>query len=62
MSLFALSRVNNLNNIFLKPFSYGRLRKINRSKQLRKVQVALTELGRKFQSTKESYHFFWNGQ
>ena len=62
MSLVALSRVKNLNNILFKSFPYERLRKINKSNQLPKVQVALTELDRKFQATKESYHFLWNGQ
>ena len=42
MSLVALSRVRKINNISLKPFSYERPRKINKSKQLPKVQVALT--------------------
>ena len=62
MSRVALSRVKKLNSILLKPFSYERLININKSKQFTKVQVALTELDRKFQSTKENYHFLWNGQ
>ena len=62
MSLVALSRVKNLNNILLKPFSFERLRKINKSKQLPKVQLALTELDKRFQATKERYDLLWNEQ
>ena len=62
MSLVALSRVKKLNNILLEPFYYERLRKINKSKRLPKVQVYLTELDRNFQATKGSHNFLWNGQ
>ena len=57
MSQVALSHMKNLSNILLKPFSYEQSININKSKQLPKVQVALTELDRKFQATKDSYHF-----
>ena len=62
MSLVAPSHVKNLKNIFLKPFSYKQLRKINDSMQLHKFQIALTKHDRKFQATKENYHFLWNEQ
>ena len=62
MSLVAPSCVKKLNNILLKQFSYKRLRNINKSEQLTKVQVSLPELDRKFQAAKESYHFLWNEQ
>ena len=48
MSLVALSYAKKLNNILIKPFSYERSRKINKSKQLPKVQVDLAELDIKF--------------
>ena len=62
MSQVALSHMKNLSNILLKPFSYEQSISINKSKQLPKVQVALTELDRKFQATKEIYCVLWNGK
>ena len=59
MSLVAISRVKELNNILLQPFSYERLRKINKSKQLPKVQDALTDLCNKFEATKQTYGTLW---
>ena len=53
LSLVVLSSMKKFNNIFIEQFSYERLRRINKSKQLPKVQVALTELDRKFQATKK---------
>ena len=62
MSLVSLSCMKKLNNIFLKQFSCERLKTINKSNHLIIIQAALTELDKKFQATKESYHFLWNGQ
>ena len=62
VTLVALSRVKELKNILLQPFSHERLRKVNKSKQLASVQSALTELERKFARSKERYNLLWNGE
>ena len=49
-----------LKYMLLCSFSFEQLRKINKSKQLSKVQMALTELDRKLEVTRERYSCLWN--
>jgi len=44
MTLVALSRVRKLRNLLLRPFSYERLKKINKAKQLPSIPAAIQRL------------------
>ena len=59
MTLVALSRVCELDDILLKPISLERLQKINRSSRLQVIKSALEDLTNKFEDTKRRFSDLW---
>ena len=59
MTLVALSRVRKLRHLLLRPFSYERLKKINKAKQLQSIRNAINRLQHKFQQTQLRYPNLW---
>ena len=59
MTLVALSRVCELDDILLKSVSLERLQKINRSSRLQVIKSALEDLTNKFEDTKRRFSNLW---
>ena len=58
MTLVALSRVRKLQHLLLRPFSYERLKKINKAKPLQSIRNAIQRLQTKFQQTQLRFRIY----
>ena len=60
MTLVGLSRVRRLKDLLLQPFSFERLKKVNKQKQLKDVQDAIAVLKERAEDTKRRFGNLWN--